>query len=311
MKRNTVIQSVIGCTIVAGVGGALWTGFLREPEAVQLRASLPTNQVLEPKAVSEAILQATNGGEINPRQRDADLAALVGQMGSSDGEVLLDFALGKPPVGTSLEQWHGIVNDCFNILRRPGCGAPSFVERLISVVNDDARDAVMRDYSIQHLRAYYSDSDPSSTRESDPEVRRRIETTILAASKKITESWSGTALLALDHMLSKCASEAIPPSFGASDVDSTALLHASSSETHLLARISAVQLCAERKLAATLPVLRELVNSTETQTSLRLSTIAALGQLGDSSDLVVLETLSTGGDSRISTGSEIDGYPCS
>jgi hypothetical protein len=285
--------------MAAAVCHLVWyqSGDLMKSEGAQK----PLNPVREKPVVevSDALLQATSMDSVAPAQRDADLADLVGNMKSADGEALLDFALGKPPAGTALGQWHGIVNECFNILRRPDCGAASFVDRLISVIGDESADPVLRDYSIQHLRAFYSDNDPLAARENDPVVRRSIEAAILSAARRTRESWSGTALLALDHMLLKCAEEPVPPSFSGAEVDAMAVSLAVDSEADALARISAIQLCAERNLPAVLPDLRALVTNTNADASLRLSAISALGVLGEESDLDLLEPLATGTKSQL------------
>jgi hypothetical protein len=299
MKMTKTILCLTVVVVAAAVCHVFWNrsedplGLVKPQKLLDSVRENPVNEV------SDGLLQATSKDSVDPRQRDADLADLVGNMKLADGEALLDFALGAPPAGTSLGQWHGIVNECFNILRRPDCGAASFSDRLISVVGDESADPVIRDYSIQHLRAYYSDNDPLASRENDPVVRKRIENTILGAARRTGESWSGTALLALDHMLLECAEEPIPPSFSGVDVDGMVISLATNSEANMLARISAIQLCAERDLPAVLPALRALVTDAGVDASLRLSAVAALGVLGEKSDLDLLEPLVTGTDSQL------------
>jgi hypothetical protein len=66
-------------------------------------------------------------------------------------------------------------------------------------------------------------------------------------------------------------------------------------ETPLAARITAIQICAERGIVQALPEIERFAEA-HGQTALQLSAIAALGKLGKTQDTALLERLESRGD---------------
>lgn len=80
---------------------------------------------------------------------------------------------------------------------------------------------------------------------------------------------------------------AIDVAFDKNEINRTALRLAASDSTCVAARITAIQVCAERGLTGILPTVQALAE-TPGQTALRISAIAALGRLGGEEQAALL-----------------------
>ena len=174
-------------------------------------------------------------------------------------------------------------NNVLNALRNQIPPPAGLTATLIDIFHDHAQDFVTRDYAVQHLTSWYSRSTGDS-----PDAKERIQTTLKEAVRENT-SISGTALLGM-HRLSSADG-----SFNRREIDRSALGMAISSDTPLAARITAIQICAERGLGQALPEI-ERYAGTRGQTALQISAIAALGKLGGAEDALLLEKLESEGD---------------
>jgi hypothetical protein len=174
-------------------------------------------------------------------------------------------------------------NNVLNALRNQIPPPAGLTATLIDIFHDRAQDFVTRDYAVQHLTSWYSRSAADS-----PDAKERIQTTLKEAVREKT-SISGTALLGL-HRLSLS-----DRSFNGPEIDRSALRMATSSDTPLAARITAIQVCAERGLVQALPEIKRFAG-VRGQTALQISAIAALGKLGGAEDALMLQRLENEGD---------------
>jgi len=127
----------------------------------------------------------------------------------------------------------------------------------------------MRDYAIQHLVLWCAQGAPDGS-----EAKTSIGAVLKEAAGQ-SDAIAGTALLGL-HRLS---SDGVR--FDPAEINLCALRLALSAGTDKLARLTAIQVCAERGLKAVVPTIEPLVNTPDC-VPLGLSAAAAVRRLGGS-----------------------------
>ncbi|MGA3284474.1 MAG: HEAT repeat domain-containing protein [Verrucomicrobiota bacterium] len=184
-------------------------------------------------------------------------------------------------------------NDLLNVLRQQANPPAGLARLLIELSQDTTQDAVMRAYAVQHLQAWYSQSaDKDSTVTVTEQERTEMQQAFWNALNDTDPTVAGTALLSL-HRLSEGHAE-----FDPDQVAATALRFSQDDSCGPLARSTALQICAERKLEQALPVVLELARGADS-IPLQISAIAALGNLGGPDQVPFLEQLATGENERL------------
>ena len=149
---------------------------------------------------------------------------------------------------------------------------------LIETALDENQDPVIRDYAVQFIPQWLTNSGPNESGvEGDVETREALLGVLEETLTLRHESIAGTALLGLNEL----ASQEV---LSLEDYRKDAVAAAIGRDVHPLTRITALQVAAEHGWAEALPVVRQLIDDPETSGSLRLSAIAALGALGTESD---------------------------
>ncbi len=155
-------------------------------------------------------------------------------------------------------------------------------EALVALYHDREQDPAVRDYAIQHLGAFYTDA--------PREQRRQIAAVLWEATSETDSSMAGTALLALNRIVAGGEASPAVPEVGAERVAQVARDLAGNDHCAEASRITALQVCALLALIDAAPVALRVAQSTDS-IPLKLSAIAALGQLGDAQALLWLEEL--------------------
>jgi hypothetical protein len=174
-------------------------------------------------------------------------------------------------------------NNLLNTLQAQRITPYGLTRTLISIFHDCAQDSIIRDYAIQHLTTWY----PRSAFDC-PDAHAQIKN-VLEEAVRENSSLAGTALLGM-HCLAQTDGNFLP-----GKIDEYALRLTMASETPLAARITAVQICAERRIKESLPKIETLAEA-QGQVALRISAISALGRLGNSQDILLLQKLDNTGD---------------
>lgn len=200
---------------------------------------------------------------------------------------LYDF-LEKPPgaAENNLAGLHALKNEILNALRSQANQPEDLTDVLAEIYYEKKQDDVTRDYAIQHMVSWFDEYDSSDSRE---KIRKVLQSAIWK-----TNSVAGTALLGL-HRLS-FNHKSISPE----EIDQHALSMAQSDKAQIAARITAIQICAERNLQQVLPTVR-LLAVTANSVPLRLSSVAALGRLGGPEEAALLHRLRSGNNEALQT----------
>lgn len=180
------------------------------------------------------------------------------------------------------------LNSLLNLLRRNGVADPDIFQSLAGIVANEAADIEVRDYAVQHAEGWLRERDPATGKPAvdDPPSRQAIRKLLVDAAAMPGKSFSGTATTALVDLAGF-----YPEEFPAELVDRSVLGLLKGDEVHPAARVSAIQLCAERGLTQALPEIRAVMGKADAAPALRLAAYAALGTLGDASDAAALDKL--------------------
>ncbi|MDD2459805.1 MAG: hypothetical protein WC328_00460 [Kiritimatiellia bacterium] len=307
---NTKSTSVIFVVLAAFGCAGVYLLFCRGTDKEEGRSAVPSFQsptgtvvrALPPSALGahvaterkpptvpslKAVLTITDAANDSLNARLAALATLGKVLPDSEVEALLDFLDRRdgedvlPP-----EKLNALKNDVVNLLRAQSKFPPVLSTRLAAMWGDAGHDNVWRDYCIQHAGAAWG-------RVSDPAVRVEIRTLLWAAASEPAEPGSGTALISLRNLVSS----------GAEDQMKVAERAGASASPSVSApdgvRVTALQIAAELEYAETASLARPILMDRSQPIHLRMSAAAALGRVGDVSDLASLDTLANSSEPRL------------
>lgn len=226
----------------------------------------------------------TSTESIGYAERDRAAKSLPSNLAPIDLRALMNFINSEKPEDCRVKLWHALVDCLINVLRRQELATPGLTQALVRLYRDND-DKVLKDYAIQYLRYWYTERDGFYKHESDPKARELILITIVDAASRSGESYSGTALMALDHIATSKVLMDEPETQNQirthlKDLVPLLVNAACNSDTDKLCRITALQVCAMRGLIEILPTARELAADSHADTNIRISAIAAIGQLG-------------------------------
>ena len=161
---------------------------------------------------------------------------------------------------------------------------------LVKMYQDKTFDPTWRDYCVQFFGKWYAAAPRN-------EGRKEMLKNLWIATTETNNSNAGTAVTMLIRMLNT------------GDVDKKKLSKAAykvltAKDSILPNKISSLQVCAELNNADALPIARQIVNSSRQNKILQMSAIAAIGMLGDRSDLPQLYKLSKSNDIRLRSPSK-------
>jgi len=178
---------------------------------------------------------------------------------------------------------NALKNDVLNVLGSQSVPPPDFAGNLMAMYHDLTHDNVWRDYCIQHLGGWYGRADVND--------REAIAATLWKATRETKISIAGTALIAL-------ASNCSQPGIEKARVTEKALDLSTNPACGHLAKITALQICAQLGEDRVLPTAR-VIAASKSSVTLRMSAIAAVGTLGDQSDRPMLEEYASSTDVRL------------
>ena len=160
---------------------------------------------------------------------------------------------------------------------------------LVAIYQDKDQDVVMRDYAIQHMNPAYA--------QANAEEKAALRQALWQATGETDSSIAGTALLALND-LSQNNTE-----FEKNKITEAALKLVSNEQCGELARITAVQICGRTSATQAEPLVLQLAQSAGS-IPLRITAIAALGDLGDRSVENFLQQIAAGNEDRLKPAAE-------
>lgn len=290
-----------GCAVFAAAGGLFWFMAWRPAANAPARGNSHTLVPLLPGPVRDdptdglrpelrEILGFVPG--IGPSRRLELLRNCRAGLSGSECEALL-AALGQQRQSATSAGWHAeYVHLISLVLQRQPKVSERFAGVLAAVAADGARDEVVRDYAMQQLRQVWEHATDK------PELRTRIVGTfrhiavrepVLAASAILS-----LHLLGLESNKPAVSTRELEPLVGRA-------LALPATPDCLRLRMSCLRVASERGMVAMLPDIRRIAaDSTGEHALARMTSIAALGRLGEPADRALLQSLESSRDPRIS-----------
>jgi hypothetical protein len=248
------------------------TGYGQVEKPADVRVASSLNVVLAPSGHSLMERQEAVG-KVGANLADDEFGALV------------QF-LARTPQEDSLapDELNALKNEVINALKNQKRDPNPLINQLIVLYREPGQDEVLRDYCIQHLGTLY----PAGTVTNRESVRQLFS----EATDVKRGSIAGTALIAIAN---NRGADIISQS-----IADKAIAIAEDAAYGEAPRITALQIGAKLNDARVLPVAREIAFG-GSGVPLRVSAIAAIGTMGDESDLAKLEPLANSTDIRLRT----------
>lgn len=180
-----------------------------------------------------------------------------------------------------------IRNDALNALERQEANPPAgLATDLVAAWNNPKEDATWRDFALQHLAAVYGRATPAE--------RQQAEATLVAAAKDQASPSAGTALLSLERLGKQNPALQQTAQGIAKDAQTAGGTDEARRVTAMCVRIDA----GDREV---LPQARQAAQNTSVEVRVRMTCVGAIGQMGDATDIPLLEALAKDKESRIRT----------
>lgn len=203
----------------------------------------------------------------NFQDRHRVVRGLGNDLSDAELEALYRFLLSPPPDGER-ERVHDrvIKNDVMNRLRNQSEAPAGLTDVLTAMFDDLEQDGAVRDYALQHLRAWHSSA--------PLEDRPLIISTLSRGLDEAQGSVPGTALLSLHYLNETGETDEL------GEIPSVAVEMAHREEVDDLSRITAVQVAAERDPQEVFDLAVRWALDASSSYPRRISAIAALGSTG-------------------------------
>lgn len=247
-------------------------------------ATAATHVNMASKAVQMIVDDARNYDE-----RLAAVRTIITNPPSSDWIALRDYLLRKEP-SDSTQSGLAFKNELLNQLGSLRPVPSELGETLVAMARSGNLDAVIRDYALQDLSAFYDELEASHRM--DPQTRQVIQNTLWDGLSETDSSIAGTSLLALERLSRDRAD------FDRQQIASVALQFADQGDVGELTRITAFQVCARLDVADALPAVIQAAQHGAT-IPLQISAVSALGRLGGSDQIPFLRSLVNGAEERL------------
>lgn len=194
--------------------------------------------------------------------------------------------------------WWVTVNEIMEQMRKQGIGADRYTPVMLSIIRDSDAPEVLRDYAVQHLGQWVTPRGAEQGVLSEPSPQL-VHETAETLGKIITDatlahtSIPGTTLMVIADM----KSGGVPEATLAPVIDSLQPWFTSTisgkNDLPKITRISAINAVSILGIEEHAPAIRQLAESDTTDASIRLNSIAALGNIGTASDLTTLQAIAT------------------
>lgn len=289
MKRTVILIALVGLLIMSIERVFYWDN------------GLSTGR--QDSAQNTAILNPAAFANLSPSASSAQYAERIHALGRNVPQqeqiALIAWINGPKPANFSDSIWHFLVNEVMDNLCRQNHPLPSWSDVLIGIARGKANDPTLRDYAVQHMVDWIQPVNLGEPCETDPQKRQAMILTMLDAARQTWEGISGTAVLGLHIILQgrqrsqqqNDPSVQLPLPLTGEQLRPLAINLAAAKDGAPTARTTAFQVCAERGFKEALSAARTTAIDQNQPTSLRISAIAAIGQLGNDEDELLLQKL--------------------
>jgi hypothetical protein len=310
MKHPAKIGLLLGLAAVIGVAG-FWFNRAAGPEkrpaekttpgnaalstpapaAQPIRAVQPSVQSLQPPPLAETLSDAIRlivrpDGKAGFSERVAAVHAIKEALNSEEIRAFYGYLLApahnQDQDDRVQENW--LRNEMLDKLVRQPTLPAGLPDVLVAIYQDQDQDVVMRDYAVQHMTPAYA--------QAGADEKASLQQALWQAAQETDSSIAGTALLSLNDLAQSSAE------FDQNQIAQTALKLAGDDQCGELARITAIQICGRMGVTQALSVALQLAQQAGS-VPLRITAIAALGDLGDQNVETFLQQIAAGDEDRL------------
>ena len=257
--------------------------------AVTAKPAAATVVVTGVSAINGSAVRTIVDTKAKYEKRIQTVNSLSKHLSEADWEVLKDFLLHADETDRT-QAAQVLKNRLLDVLCMQNPPPDGLGDLLAQIYNDHSQDGVIRDYAVQHLGAYY---EQEAAQPDSADTLQTVQNVLWQATNEVGDSVAGTALLALERLALEYQT-----GFDQAKIAATALQMAGNSNAGELTRITAYQVCARTGATDALPLLVQTVQSGETMPE-RLSAIGALGFLGGTDQVPLLNSLLQGDEAPL------------
>jgi len=283
----------IGGLLVAVTATTTWWISRHFPERSTVNA--PAAAVLSPVVAPEPERKPRFVGQIEQiedpglhwEQRIQAVRSLPGKLGEASVERLFEFL--KQPPASGQENWYLVCNEIMEVLRKRNLASGVYTHKHLELIQSSGSDPMIRDYAAQHLAQWISGIDPQA-RETNPEVAKDAFASLYEEAAKPANAQltlTGTTLNALTDAVMN-GDEAMRERKGEVAKLALEILQDREGAASSVNRSTALQAAARLDASGLNELCRQLAADANQPPDVRLSSIAALGQVGGSEDIAFL-----------------------
>jgi hypothetical protein len=259
-------------------------------QSAPVQSSAQTPQQPPAGTLSEQMrLIVSPDGKAGFKERMAAVHAIKKDLSNEELRAFYGYLLAPAHTGEDRVQENWLRNEMMDKLVTQQNPPAGLTDMLVAVYQDKNQDVVMRDYAIQHMNPAYA--------QAGAEEKSSLQQVLWQATGETDSSIAGTALLALNNLAQDNAE------FDKEKITETALKLAGDEQCGELARITAVQICGQTGATQAAPLVLQLAQSAGS-IPLRITAIAALGDLGDRSVETFLQQIAAGNEDRLKPAAE-------
>lgn len=315
-RHRLTLLCILSVVIATGLVVALSrrAGTPARPTAVALGSFTAPPPPAEPaKQLRPELAEALGYGPVSPWNRRTDLIRkLPSNLTAFETDALLTALMERCPPSVSTSVHATYIHEIAVILQPRAEVRRRFADALAALALDTGRDATTRDYAIQHLRQAWTRA------ADDPALRASIVHSFRECTR-LDSAVATSALLSL-HVLGSTAENRsvgiglgvasrggtaggtrnLESSFQLPDSDLVPLLKpiftAKTSTSNIAARLTAIRIASDRRLAAFREPLLTALNDRSEHALVRMAAANAIGRIADPSDLQTLAKLEPSDD---------------
>lgn len=229
---------------------------------------------------------------IHWEERIKAVRSLPGKLGDASADKL--YAYLEQPPATGEENWYLVCNEIMEVLRKRNLTPGVYTQKHLALIQSEKANPVIRDYAAQHLAQWISGIDPNA-KETDAALAQQAFDSMLDEAGKPENgqlTLAGTTLNALCDAVTT-GSEAMKAKREAVGAAALKVVENKDGTASPVNRSSALQVAARLQTPGLPQACRHLATNKQEAVDVRLSAIAALGQIGDAQDVVFLQSMAS------------------
>ncbi|MGJ8634237.1 MAG: HEAT repeat domain-containing protein [Luteolibacter sp.] len=293
MKSTSIILATL---LLAGAGGVVWWQLDKTEEHSEENIAEEVVKIREAREARDSRFQKLTDNSVRWQVRVDMLRSLdAASLNQEDINTLYDL-LTYTPVPGQEENWWVVANEIMEQMRLKAIAPDRYAKEMLAIIRNPAAPEVLRDYAVQHLGQWVTPrgAELGQPSEQDPTIVKETAEAFAALVTDPTNARSsipGTTLMVLIDMKGGGVPEdVINPVLETLDPWFEGVLSGRNASSKITT-ISTINAIGMLRLETFRPEIHALATNEATDPSLRLNSIATLGQIGTEADLGTLQSI--------------------